>query len=312
MGVFSQMLYTFDFARMGRASDVKFNGWVTFGPVFYFLAFIVNGLLGIYLADTIPVAGGVSEVSVVTGIVSMMGIFGLIFICATQTKINSANLYLASTNLESFFSRAFHLKLPRWFWVLVVGVVMFGVMYANVFSFILQWLAFQGVVLVAWTAIALVHMAYVGRSKGKKFIEFRPGRIPAVNPGGIGSWIIASVVGIVLLASNTPVGITYALPITFVLAVGLYALSLTAARAGWFVMDRPFDPQDEVSNVWEDRVLCQTCNKSYVAVEMDRDPSNGHHAICSSCATGHAFRSAAKHESAQHKESVEPRRPAAR
>ena len=45
---------------------------------------------------------------------------------------------------------------------------------------------------------------------------------------------------------------------------------------------------------------CSRCHKSYVAVEMDRDPSRGHEPICASCATGHNFRAAALAESTTH------------
>lgn len=49
MGVFSNMLYTFDFARMGRVKDTRTNGLHTFGFTFYFLTILVNGAVGIYL-----------------------------------------------------------------------------------------------------------------------------------------------------------------------------------------------------------------------------------------------------------------------
>jgi len=41
-------------------------------------------------------------------------------VLGTQIKINSANVYLASTNTQSFFSRALRLTLPRSVWV--VGI----------------------------------------------------------------------------------------------------------------------------------------------------------------------------------------------
>ena len=298
MGVFSQMIYTFDFARMGKVKDQKFNGIVVFGPVFYFFTYIVNGVLGIYLSQVIPVEGGVSETSVVVGIVQLMGIWGLIFIFATQTKIQTANLYLASTNFQSFFSRALRINLPRSAWVLFVGVVMFVMMYLDAFAFILQWLSYQGAVIVAWVAVALVHIAYERRQKNAaNKIEFRPGRIPDINPGGIGSWFIGSVIGVGLLATKTAFGGTWALIITFVVAGGLYALSLEKAKKSWFVLARPNDPHHEVDDVWEDRVKCAHCEKSYIAVEMDRDPGTGHEPICSACATGHEFRKHAREDS---------------
>ena len=51
----------------------------------------INGLVGIFLAATIPTQGGLSEVSVVLAIVELMGIWGLLFVWVSQTRINTAN-----------------------------------------------------------------------------------------------------------------------------------------------------------------------------------------------------------------------------
>jgi purine-cytosine permease-like protein len=299
MGVFSNMFYTFDFARMGRPADTRVNGFHTFGFTFYFFTIFVNGAAGIYLAHTIPLAGGITESSLVTGIVKMMGIFGLLFIVATQTKINTANFYVASTNFQSFFSRVFHLTLPRIVWVFFVGVVSFSIMVLNVFSFINTWLSYQGAVLVAWVGIALVHMAFAAKrsSSSRDVFEFRPGRVPNANPGGLAAWVVSSGVGIYLIASGSAVATTWALVITFVLAVLVYAVALAVAKDGWFALPRPHDPRDEVDSSWDDRVRCGVCRRSYVALEMDRDPRHGHRPICAACATSGAFRTAALAES---------------
>ena len=87
---------------------------------------------------------------------------------------------------------------------------------------------------------------------------------------------------------------TWGLPLTFVIAFGVYAGALTAAKSSWFAMDRPFDPIDEVDDPWEVRVRCHRCDKHYLARETDRDPSAGHQAICAGCATGRAFYAAAR------------------
>lgn len=298
MGVFSNMLYTFDFARMGRTSDTKVNGIHTFGFTFYFFTILVNGAIGIYLAHTIPLAGGVTEASLVVGIVKMMGIFGLLFIVATQTKINTANFYVASTNFQSFFARTLNLTLPRTVWVLFVGVISFIAMAMNVFSFINTWLSYQGAVLVAWVGIALVHIVAAKRRDGSRdAFEFRPGRVPGVNPGGIVAWVVSSGVGMSLIALHSSLATTWGLVITFALSVLLYAGALFISKEGWFALRRPFDPRDEVASAWEDRVRCGVCEKSYVALEMDRDPRHDHQAICASCATGGDFRQAAVAES---------------
>ena len=295
MGVFSNMLYTFDFARMGHVQDTRKNGVHTFGFTFYFLTIFVNGAVGIYLVHTLPLAE-VSEAGLVKGIVGLMGGLGLVFIVATQTKINTANFYVGSTNFESFFSRTFGVNLPRTVWVCVVGVVSFAVMIMNIFSFINTWLAYQGTILVAWVGIALVFIIARHRA-GISAFEFRPGRVPNVNPAGLVPWIVSSGVGIYLLASASPIASTWALVITFALSVLLSAASLSVSKDRWFALSRPHDPRAEVLDVWSDRIRCDTCRKSYVAVEMDRDPSRGHRPICASCATGHTLRAAAAAES---------------
>jgi hypothetical protein len=85
--------------------------------------------------------------------------------------------------------------------------------------------------------------------------------------------------------------------LTFVIAFGLYtAATMRSARPQWFAMARPYDPIDEVPDAWEARVRCHRCDRSYVAHEMDRDPTAGHEAICAACATGPAFHAAAREE----------------
>jgi purine-cytosine permease-like protein len=295
MGVWLSMFYTFDFARLGKVEEARSNGFWVFGPPYWLLTLLVNGVVGIFLAQAIPTQGGVSEASVVIGIVQMMGWAGLIFVLATQIKINSANVYLASTNTQSFFSRALRITLPRSAWTVAIGIVMYVVMRTDVFSFILKALQYQGAVVVGWVAIALVQLAYLhSRGLDERAIEFRPGRVPGVNPGGVIAWTVGSAIGIYLIAAGHPTGVTWALPVTFVVAGGLYAAALLVARPGWFVTARPHDPRDEVTDAWRERILCTECERSYVAIEMDRRPESPHGPICSQCATGYGFHRAAQ------------------
>jgi purine-cytosine permease-like protein len=297
MGVWLSMFYTFDFARLGKVEEARSNGFWLFGPPYWLATLFVNGVVGIFLAQAIPTEGGVSEASVVIGIVQLMGWAGLIFVLATQIKINSANVYLASTNAQSFFSRALRITLPRSVWTVAIGVVMYVVMRTDVFSFILKALQYQGAVVVGWVAIALVHLAYFrGRGSGDTAFEFRPGRVPGMNPGGLLAWTIGSAIGIYLIADGAPAGVTWALPTTFTVSGALYALALAVARPGWFVTPRPNDPRAEVADVWRERILCESCDRSYVAVEMDRRPDGRRPAICSQCATGYGFHRAAQQE----------------
>lgn len=309
MGVWVLMMFTMDFARLGRPQDQAYHSAVTFGWVFYILTFLVNGLIGILLVSTFDIsfeelAGQESALPV--SIVGLTGLLGLLLIVITQMRINTVNLYLASSNLQSFFSLVFRVNLPRTVWLVVACAIGYLLMLTNVFSYVLDALNYQGIAIVAWVGIALAHMAYLRRQHADlDRMEFRPGRIPAFNPGGVVAWVLATAIGVALKLRDTPESQffdTWGLPLTFVIAFALYMVAtLRSARPQWFAMVRPNDPIDEVSDAWEARVRCHRCEKSYVAHEMDRDPTADHEAICAACATGPAFHAAAREESLQYR-----------
>jgi purine-cytosine permease-like protein len=304
MGVWILMMFTMDFARLARPADQGYHTAITFGWLYYLLTFGINGLIGILLVSTFGIsfeelAGQESALPV--QIVGLTGLLGVALIVITQMRINTVNLYLASTNFQSFFSRVFRLNLPRTAWVVFACLAGYLMMLTNVFSYVFDALNYQGIAIVAWVGVALAHAGYLHRSRRDyASVEFRPGRIPPYNPGGIAAWLSATAVGVILKIADTTESQFFelwGLPLTFVIAFGVYAASLTAARPHWFAMARPFDPIDEVDDPWEARVRCHRCRKSYLAQETDRDPSEGHQAICAACATGMAFYSAARHES---------------
>lgn len=295
MGVWVLMMYTMDYARLARVEDGRYHSTVTFGPVFYILTFGLNGIIGIYLVQQLGITN-LGEGELATAMVGVTGLLGLLFILVTQARINTANLYLASTNLQSFVSRVTGISLPRTVWVVVAGVIAYLIMLTNVFSFILDALSYQGIAIVAWVAIALVQIAYLRRTNRAADAEFRPGRVPAFNPAGLIAWVVATVVGVLLKTETETFFGIWGLPLVFVLAAGLYAALLTVAPIRWSVLERPNDPVLEVEDPWQDRVECHACERSYLAREMDRDPAHGHEAICAACATGVAFTAAAVRE----------------
>jgi purine-cytosine permease-like protein len=305
MGVWVLMLFTMDFARLARPEDRRYHEMVTFGWLYYVLTFLVNGLIGILLCSTFGItfadlAGQESALPV--QIVSLTGLVGLALILITQMRINTVNLYLASTNLQSLFSRVFRLTLPRTVWLVVACVITYLLMLTNVFSYVLDALNYQGIAIVAWVGVALAHVAYLRRRKiAMGNVEFRPGRVPAFNPGGIVAWVAATAIGVILKIIDTDTSQffeLFGLPLTFVLSVGIYTVSLGAAKRGWIELSRPYDPMDEVEDPWTARARCHACDRSYAVREMDRDPVAGHQAICASCATGPAFYAAARREAA--------------
>jgi purine-cytosine permease-like protein len=316
MAVWVLMMYTMDFARLGRKQDDQYHTTVTFGWLYYTIAFLINGLIGILLVSTFGItfaqlAGQESALPV--SIVSLTGVLGVALIVITQTRINTVNLYLASTNYQSFFSRVFKLTLPRTAWVVFTVAVGYLLMLTNVFSYVLDALTYQGIAIVAWVGVALAHVVYMrGHHLKLEGLEFRPGRVPAFNPGGILAWTLATAAGVILKATAAHTGqlfATWGLPLVFALALSIYALTLRWARGSWFTMTRPFDPIAEVDDPWEARVRCHHCDKHYLAREMDRDPAGDHQAICASCATGAHFYRAARHEAQTRKQTIATEEP---
>ncbi|MDB5834947.1 MAG: permease for cytosine/purine, uracil, thiamine, allantoin family protein [Caballeronia sp.] len=235
MGVWILMMFTFDYARFGRQKDATYHGRFNFGMPFYLVTFLLNGAVGIYLVSTIPGLGPLSEVSVVLALLKLMGIWGLLFVWVTQSRINTANYYLASINMQAFFRKVAGLHAPKFVWALVVGVVVYALMMADVFSKILQALAYQGIFVVAWVGVALAHIlsTRVDTLLGDE-IECRDSHVPAFNPGGLTAWFAGALVGLLLM--NFPGALqSFSAPATFVVSWVVYRAMLVAAKRTWFV-----------------------------------------------------------------------------
>ncbi|MFC6672243.1 purine-cytosine permease family protein [Marinobacterium aestuariivivens] len=236
MGVWILMMYTWDYARFGHKDDADYHARINFGMPFYLFTFLVNGLVGIFLAATIPTEGGLSEVSVVLAIIQLMGIWGLLFVWVSQTRINTANFHLAAVNMQAFFERFGLARVPRFGWAILVGALVYLLMRLDVFSFILQALAYQGIFVVAWVAIALAHIfspRYDQLFEGR--VEYRHDRVRAYNPCGLIAWFAGAGLGIGLLNYGGDELALFSAPLTFLVAFLSYLMLLNSARHHWFV-----------------------------------------------------------------------------
>ena len=300
-GYLSQLvlvMYLWDFARQARKDDAGYHAKVTFGLPFWIPTFLVNGIIGIFLAHTIQLPGPLSDTSAVIGLIALMGIAGVLLVWVTQSRINTANFYVSSMNLQSFGGRMLRIALPRTVWVAIVGVIVFVLMLTDVLSFLLTALNYQTTFVAGWVAIALVHVLIRrGRMDDQLCEEFRPGRLPLVNWAGFSAWVVASVVGVVLLIAGGSFGQTWTIPLVFVLAGLLYLVLDRLQAPQRAVLSRPNDPRTEVGDVWRDRVRCALCHKHYLALEMDRNPAAGYQPICTLCAErNRGFSQAARRE----------------
>ncbi|MGR4009411.1 purine-cytosine permease family protein [Leucobacter sp. 1207-22] len=228
MGVWIMMMFTMDFAALGKRKDIKFHQRFTFGPVFYVLAFGFSAFIGIFLTFTIPDLE-VSETGLAGGLVSLMGIFGLVVIIASQTRINTANYYLGAANLRAFGERVLRIKMSNVAWVIASSVIIYLLMLLPIVQYLLLALAWQGVLVTAWVAIALVHVL-LDRGRNPEHAAIDDKNYRAFNSNGLFAWAIGTVIGLFMLQIGTfapglaGLGSTWGPILTAVSSAAIYAV----------------------------------------------------------------------------------------
>lgn len=237
MGVWILMMFTFDFARFGAHKDVGYHARLNFGIPFYCMTFLINGLAGIFLITSGEVAA-VSETGVVDQLITVLGgVVALIFIWVTQTRINSANYYLATVNMQAFFEKILGVALKKWIWAAIVGVAVAVMMSAtDVFTYILAALTYQGIFVTAWVGVAMTHIlsGKYERMFGDR-VYYRSNEVPNFNPAGLTAWFIAAGTGLVMTLTETAA--SYAPVVTVLLSAVIYVAFLQAPRRSWFTVE---------------------------------------------------------------------------
>jgi hypothetical protein len=222
MGIWVLMMYTFDYARYGKKEDSRFHARVNFGMPFYFVAFFLSGLAGIFLVASVPLDGGLSEVSVLLALLKMMGVLGLLFVWATQTRINTANFYLAATNMQACMTQLIGVRGHYLLWALVVAGLVYVLMLADVFSYLLQALAYQGIFVVAWVAMALTHIALTHKQTSTTYIQQQLEQVSFLRVGAVMAWLLAALTGITIMHVGGAYS-SFSAPVTIVIASVVYA-----------------------------------------------------------------------------------------
>ena len=150
-----------------------------------------------------------------------MGLIGLLLVLVFQTRINTANYFIAAANLQEFGERLFRVKLPAFFWVILSSVIIFLLMLLPVIQYLLLALAWQGVLVSGWVAIALTHIL-LNRSRNEEHGLLGDEHYRRFNVPGLIAWVVATAVGLVL-TSAFAWGATWGPIATVVVASGLYA-----------------------------------------------------------------------------------------
>lgn len=229
IGVWVLMMYTMDFAAMGRSEDARFHKRYTFGYLFYALAFGVNAVVGIFLTFTIPGIAA-TETGVATGLVQMLGVVGLLIIFVSQTRINTANYHLAITNLQSIGKRVLGISAPMWVWAIVTGAAIYLMMLLPVVQYLLVALSWQAVLITGWVGIAFTHIMMTRRHGESADPAHTPeSRFARFYPPGIVAWTVSTAAGLVILQSGVGWGPGIGALVTPILAATIYGSMRTFA-----------------------------------------------------------------------------------
>lgn len=214
MGVWVLLVVTADFARFARREDTDFHALVTFGAPFYIVTFLMNGLIGIFLVGTVTVSQ-VSETAVMdASLLVMGGPIGLVFITATQLRINLANFYVATLNTGSFLAAIMRVRLPNWALLLLLCICAAILMATeSVFQYLLVALQFMGIIICSWVGVTLF----------SKLPETQDGLPVAWRSGAMNSWFLATALG--MAVSFIPnAASSFGAPVSFVVAAILCRL----------------------------------------------------------------------------------------
>jgi hypothetical protein len=226
LGVWVIMMFTWDYARFGRVRDQGYHGLFNFGLPFYLVTFFLNGVIGIFLVATLGRGQVLSETSIVTVLVKLMGMWGVLFIWVTQTRINTANFQVATVNLQNL-ARQVAIPISKVLAAILVGVGVFAAMLTDVFSFILQALRYQGVFVVAWVAMALAFILIRGPALGsREEMNTALATQRAADHTAVAIWLAASGLGLATLRFAPD----WAAVVSAIFAAGAYALSLFQTR----------------------------------------------------------------------------------
>ncbi|MDC0612671.1 ATP-binding protein, partial [Vibrio sp.] len=123
-------------------------------------------------------------------------LFAGVFVIISQLKINVANAYAGSLAWSNFFSRLTHNHPGRVVWMIFNVLIALLLMELGVYQLIEKTLQVYSVLVLAWIGTIVADLAInkqIGLSP--KHIEFKRSKLYDINPVGLGSMTIASIVG---------------------------------------------------------------------------------------------------------------------
>ena len=222
-----------------------------------------------------------------------------LFVVVSQLKINVTNAYAGSLAWSNFFSRLTHSHPGRVVWVVFNTLIAFMLMEMNVFRAMGEVLGLYSNIAIAWI-MSVVADLVINKPLGlsPKGIEFKRAHLYDINPVGVGSMALASVLSI-----SAHLGLFGPLPQAFSAVIAMAVAFVTAPLIAWatrgkYYIARQSEPvavpvagpvpgarASDMGSYQRFTVQrCVICEREYEAPDMAQCPAY-RGAICSLCCT---------------------------
>lgn len=203
-----------------------------------------------------------------------------LFVMLSQIKINVTNAYAGSLAWSNFFSRLTHSHPGRVIWLFFNVSIALILMEFGVFGVLEKVLGFFSHMSIAWISTIAAELI-INKSLGlsPKIIEFKRAYLPDLNPVGILSMLLASLIS--LMAYTGLFGIT-AQAFSGFISLGL-AFILTPTLA-YLVGNKYYLARDHTINNDPSQNKCSICENKFEHEDMAYCPAYSG-SICSLCCT---------------------------
>ena len=259
-------------------------GWIGFGALR-----MLGGALLAYVAirHAVPAANALEPATM------YLHAFGYVFsspqlaliamtllVVLSQLKINTTNAYAGSLAWSNFFARVTHSHPGRVVWVVFnVGIALL-LMQLGVFAALQKVLGLYSNIAIAWVG-ALVADLVVNKPLGfsPKGIEFKRAHLYDINPVGVGSMLIASVLSVAAYA-----GTFGAYAQAFSAFIALVTAFVCAPLIAWTTKGRYYIARQPDATLLKKKTpqRCCICEKAYETEDMALCPAY-RGPICSLC-----------------------------
>lgn len=288
-----QILGTGDFSRFIRKTEVRramvVGPFVVIGAV-YLISFPLGAVLALYTGSDNPG-------SYITGV---LGLFGVIWVAATQLRINNMNFYSGSLALANFASRILHWVPGRRFWVVFVGFVAFIGALLHVEEHLVSVVSFMGIFCLAWLGVLIADICVIKPKLrvAPSHIEHRRGYLANWGIPALASLLTGAIVGAVSSMAGIPgavagsilgdvlaFGIGFAGPIAVELVTRSRFKRLARMPDPDWIDD--FSRDDDQLESAANMLACGKCGEEVMRQDMVTCPVTDSHVLCSVCCAAH-------------------------